>query len=1313
MNSLVTKIGLCFTLLIIFSTGATGLYSHFQNRDLLLNYISSSLAFEADLHVKSIIESISDTEKSLLFLANTPSIQGIARSIHHYGIDPIDQSSLHQWRERLENTFRHMMKQHEEYAKIHFIGGTERMHELVRVNKYPDGTITRTPLSELRDKHDQEYVQQALLLRPGQIYTSRISLAQEYGKISKPHMPTIRLVTPIDYRGKLFGVVVINLDLRTYLTEFSSTFPQGTQTYLVDEQGMFLAHPDPSKTFGADLGRDIRLQTAIPEAWELLTKRQPDDIRLKKSDANTERTMLFSGWFHLGTAPSQRKIGAVIEFKNYELFKGVDKSRDSVVIFTILAMTVSILLTWLLSRRITKPLRTLSQAMLAYGSFGELSNLPAESKDEIGDISRSFKTMCREIKEHTIELQKLTSRFETLIDIAPVGILETDIAGNCIRVNKAWQKFAGKSTAEALGQGWINAVHPEDRHMVSNEWKSTIQGKQDFNLQYRFIKNEGAVTWVLGSVAPNKDTSGQQHGYICIVQDITEIRQAQAKLRESEKIYRMHFENANDAIFILENQNIIDCNPMGMALHRADSIDTMRTKTWVDISAPSQADGTPSEVTAQYYIEKAMAGTPQRFEWIGQTFDNILIDLEVTLNRLDVQDKPLLITIARDITAHKEYENALILNNETESTFAALAKSLVTCKKLSEISDLILEFGLKVTESNDGFIGYTDNDNGEFLVPVMSKGTADLRNLDDKFPIFKNAQNIRDWVKSLNQSILCNDALAAPRTSSMLSEDIPINRFISAPALFGDMVIGQIVLANGAREYTEEDLIKTERLASLLATTLMNFQYQEKIRRSEYFLKRAQEVSQLGDFSWDMVTGKTIWSDQIFRLLGIDSKEAEPSLNLFLSRLHAADRHIVEDAIQIITQGEEPPSLQFRFLHQDGTVRWGEIVPSIEFSPERKPIRTFSTFQDITSKKQAEELQRKTLKDFENIFYNSFVGIIFINGDRTIQRVNPRLCEIMGFSEDELVGQNTSIYHLSQYYYDEMGRAMKGQFAKSDLLEQEFPLRHKNGKTILCKTIGRILDINDPNSSVIWVIDDITRQRELEEHRDDVERIMRHDLKTPLNGIMGIPQLLALSDNMTDDDLELLKAMEDAGRKMLRMIDMSLDMFKMEVGNYEYYASRVDALAFINQVATHNASRLSAKDMSISITINGNPATSKDSFFIQSNAQLLYTMLANLLINAIEASPHSKEVTLDISELKPARIQIQNNGAVPEQMRSSFFEKYKTFGKKSGTGLGTYSAKLIADTMGYRIQMDTSDVKNITTITIELLTEGIPMHEVQ
>ena len=88
---------------------------------------------------------------------------------------------------------------------------------------------------------------------------------------------------------------------------------------------------------------------------------------------------------------------------------------------------------------------------------------------------------------------------------------------------------------------------------------------------------------------------------------------------------------------------------------------------------------------------------------------------------------------------------------------------------------------------------------------------------------------------------------------------------------------------------------------------------------------------------------------------------------------------------------------------------------------------------------------------------------------------------------------------------------------------------------------------------------------------------------------------------------------------------------------------------------------------------------------------MCYSLIANLLKNAIEASGIGKNITMDITENGNMTLTIHNSGAVPEEIRETFFDKYTTADKTKGTGLGTYSAKLMAQTMGGSIEMATSE----------------------
>ena len=219
--------------------------------------------------------------------------------------------------------------------------------------------------------------------------------------------------------------------------------------------------------------------------------------------------------------------------------------------------------------------------------------------------------------------------------------------------------------------------------------------------------------------------------------------------------------------------------------------------------------------------------------------------------------------------------------------------------------------------------------------------------------------------------------------------------------------------------------------------------------------------------------------------------------------------------------------------------------------------------------------------------------------------------------------------------------------------------------------------------------------------REDVEHITRHDLKNPLNGIICAASLLMDDDDLKEEQEELTKIIEEAGYQMLDMINNSLNLYKMEIGSYQYHPLQVDILHLIRKIVTQAKIHI----LSVEILLNNQPVTKEDTFLIYGEELLCYSMFANLFKNAIEASPKEATITVKLDEKEMATIRIHNQGSVPQQIRNHFFDKYATAAKAGGTGLGTYSAKLMAETQGGNISLETSDEMG-TTITVQLPRNG-------
>jgi signal transduction histidine kinase len=229
---------------------------------------------------------------------------------------------------------------------------------------------------------------------------------------------------------------------------------------------------------------------------------------------------------------------------------------------------------------------------------------------------------------------------------------------------------------------------------------------------------------------------------------------------------------------------------------------------------------------------------------------------------------------------------------------------------------------------------------------------------------------------------------------------------------------------------------------------------------------------------------------------------------------------------------------------------------------------------------------------------------------------------------------------------------------------------------------------------------EIARRQELEKIREDIEQIVRHDLLSPLAGIVTIPELLLDDDNLTERQRELLGHVKYSGTRLLHNIRMASDLIKMEKGTYRAGRREFDGLHALRSIQRDLKTYFEAKQLRFDILRDGVAADASATCPLVADEHLFCNMLENLVKNACEASPDGQTVTV-VLDTAASRLTVGNHGVVAPEIRDTFFDKYVTYGKRHGTGLGTYSAKMIARAMGGTMTLDTS-VPGQTRIVIEL-----------
>ncbi|WKN41285.1 sensor histidine kinase [Tunicatimonas pelagia] len=238
--------------------------------------------------------------------------------------------------------------------------------------------------------------------------------------------------------------------------------------------------------------------------------------------------------------------------------------------------------------------------------------------------------------------------------------------------------------------------------------------------------------------------------------------------------------------------------------------------------------------------------------------------------------------------------------------------------------------------------------------------------------------------------------------------------------------------------------------------------------------------------------------------------------------------------------------------------------------------------------------------------------------------------------------------------------------------------------------------------------------------------MLLHDVRSPIDNIVGLSQLIRQNSDLSDESLQLLDLLEKQAQKVQDRTKTHAIYHQLELGAYQPNQESFDLLQLLCKIQDNLQQKQFANP--VEIWISGQPATLTQRCIIKTDLLLMELMLQNLIQNAVEASPSQARVRIDINcdsstqqnelkqreNLSATSISIHNQGVIPASMQDHFFEKYVTYGKTRGTGLGTYIAMLITKSFGGQIAFTTSEERgtNLRVRLPQLLTiSNVPVSE--
>lgn len=353
---------------------------------------------------------------------------------------------------------------------------------------------------------------------------------------------------------------------------------------------------------------------------------------------------------------------------------------------------------------------------------------------------------------------------------------------------------------------------------------------------------------------------------------------------------------------------------------------------------------------------------------------------------------------------------------------------------------------------------------------------------------------------------------------------------------------------------------------------------------------------------------------------------------------------------------------------------------------EGQVLGTCGISLDCTDLQEAETSLRRLTHAVEQ----SPVSVAMTDTEGRILSVNPYFCSVSGYCEEDIIGRRFGFMLADGdvSFYDPIWKEVaegsdwhgevRNQTRRGDILWESL-------------SISSVRDNQDRLLGFVVIKDDITERKRLERLERDVERIVRHDLKSPIMSFIWVPRTLRKAENITEDQAQLLHELEQSGHRLLKMVNLSLDIFKMEEGTYELAPEDLNILRIIQNVLHDLKKTIRALKVSVVMSVDGRTAVDGDCLLVRGEELLLHSMMSNIIKNAMEASGPGEVVTVDCRTGSRTSVSVHNPAVVPEDVRETFFDKYSTSGKRFGTGLGTYSARLIAETQGGTLEMRSSE----------------------
>lgn len=514
-----------------------------------------------------------------------------------------------------------------------------------------------------------------------------------------------------------------------------------------------------------------------------------------------------------------------------------------------------------------------------------------------------FVQILRDLTERLHEqaaIRQAEERYRALVDLSPQIIWQCDANGELIFCNRYWCDFTGMSAEASAGMGWLDAVAPDHRDAVLQQWRGALRSGQAGTFEVPLLAADGSARWFQGSGAPVYDCDCRLLHWVLVAQDVHERRSAEIKRLESEAFTRSLLDAASEGFYSIDTEGHVTlCNEAFVRLLGFSSKSDVQGRKLHDIIHHSHPDGTPYAVETCPIHITARTGEPAHVEYeLFYRLDGSSLPVEYRVAPL-YRDRVLqgAICTFTDISerARSEAQQTYLLelSDRLQDSDARIELADIMAERLSQM------MGVQCVLS-----GHLDEED-RLVIEQRWPAVADKRHRA-AFPLDGCARSLRSRLaeglvvpsEELADDDGSCDSCAALHGhlgySSLLLAPLPEHEGYDRFLLFG---------SEQPRVWSLTDIALMREVADRIRAATDRARARKAVLDAEQRVSLANEIAAIGVWEYDYQRNTLHWDSQLKTLACMEPGEPQLSVSAFLSLVHADDRQSVLQAFRNALDG--------------------------------------------------------------------------------------------------------------------------------------------------------------------------------------------------------------------------------------------------------------------------------------------------------------------------------------------------------------------------------------------------------------------------